>query len=58
MGVFIVGRGKMTNSHPTSHQLTVALKDGHKVLNTFTVQIKVVEKLFGVYFMSVSLQVP
>ena len=51
MGVFIVGRGKMTNSHPTSHQLTVALKDGHKVLNTFTVQIKVVEKtLWSIFY--------
>ena len=51
MGVFTVAQGKMTDSHPAFHQLTVALKNGNELLNTFTVRIKVVEKkLWNVFY--------
>lgn len=44
MGVLTVADGKRTDNQPASHRLTIALKDGNKLLNKFKINIKVTKK--------------
>lgn len=44
MGVLTVAPGKNTGATPACHSLVMALKDGDKLLNKFTIRVKVVEE--------------
>lgn len=44
MGVLTVADGKSTGTTPESLTLTIALKDGDRLLNKFNINVKVVEK--------------
>ena len=44
MGVLTVAEGKKIDNQPASHHMTVALKDGNKLLNKFKINVRVVKK--------------
>lgn len=50
MGVLTVGEGKTTGSQPASYRLTVALKDGNKVIEKFNLTVRVVKKTLWATF--------
>lgn len=44
MGVLTVDKGKVIGNEPDSYHMTLALKDGTKLLNKFTIKIQIVKK--------------
>lgn len=51
MGVLTVAKGKNTGNRLTSYHLTVALKDGNKLLNKFNIDVRVVQQtLWSIFY--------
>lgn len=44
MGVLTVAKGQNTGNTPSDHRLTIALKDGDKLLKKFNINVKVVKE--------------
>lgn len=50
MGVLTVNEGKNTGDRPSTYRMTIALKDGKKLIEKFNIQVKIVKKTLWATF--------